>query len=164
MKKTLIQLIIFSAFTAFGQTTSSTFNAMLNVLLDHSVPAITVKDAASRQNQATFLDAREINEYKVSHLKDAIYIGYEDFSLNSVKNLKKEQEIIVYCSIGYRSEKIAEKLQDAGFVNVSNLYGGIFEWKNQANLIYDINGKTNRIHAYNAIWGIWLTSGDKVYE
>jgi len=33
----------------------------------------------------------------------------------------------VYCSLGIRSEVIAKKLKKAGYTNVFNLYGGIFE-------------------------------------
>jgi rhodanese-related sulfurtransferase len=52
------------------------------------------------------------------------------FSEEVVADLPREAPVIVYCSVGYRSEKIGEKLQKLGFQNVHNLYGGIFQWKN----------------------------------
>jgi len=56
-------------------------------------------------------------------------------------------------------------LEQAGFANVSNLYGGIFEWVNQGNPIVNEKGKvTETIHAYNEAWGVWLTKGVKVYD
>ncbi|MBC8047867.1 MAG: rhodanese-like domain-containing protein, partial [Fimbriimonadaceae bacterium] len=82
--------------------------------------------------------------------------------LGSISN---DEKIVVYCSVGYRSEKITEKLIAAGYTNVSNLYGGIFEWMNQENNIVDANGElTNKIHAYSKIWGVWLSEGEKVYN
>ena len=47
----------------------------------------------------------------------------------------------MYCSIGKRSEKVTQKLKKAGYNNVSNLYGGIFEWVNQGNEVVDTNNK-----------------------
>ncbi|MEL6718853.1 MAG: rhodanese-like domain-containing protein, partial [Bacteroidota bacterium] len=68
-----------------------------------------------------------------------------------------------YCSVGYRSEKISEQLLEAGFKDVSNLYGGIFEWKNQDHEVVDEKGATEKVHAYDRVWGFWLKEGKKVY-
>ena len=112
----------------------------------------------------TLLDAREPAEFGVSHIANAISIGYDQFNVGTVKNLDKNSKIVVYCSVGYRSEKIAEKLKKEGFAHVSNLYGGIFEWVNQGNPVIDSNGQfTKRVHGYSKSWGIWLNKGEKVY-
>ena len=51
-----------------------------------------------------------------------------------------------------------------GFTNVFNLVGGIFEWKNQGHAVYSTQNKiTEKVHAYNKTWGVWLTKGEKVY-
>ena len=50
-------------------------------------------------------------------------------------------------------------------MDVSNLYGGIFEWVNQENPVIDTTGnETKNIHAYNKTWGVWLNKGNKVYD
>lgn len=135
---------------------------MLNTLLDHSVPEISVDEAS--KNEVVFLDARQLEEYEVSRIRDATFVGFDDFNLNKVADIPKDAEIIVYCSVGYRSEKIAEKLIEEGYQNVQNLYGGIFEWVNQGNEVVDKQGTpTPKVHAYNRIWGIWLKEGEKVY-
>ncbi|MEM6698704.1 MAG: rhodanese-like domain-containing protein [Bacteroidota bacterium] len=139
------------------------YDKMLKTLLDHSVNEVSVKEAAALREEAVFLDAREPAEYKVSHIEDAKFIGYEYFSLANVKDIPKDKKIIVYCSVGYRSEKISEKLLEAGFKDVSNLYGGIFEWKNQDQEVVDEKGATEKVHAYDHIWGFWLKEGEKVY-
>ena len=87
-------------------------------------------DSANMSN-AVILDVREKDEFEVSRLKNAIWIGYDDFDISRIDSIDKEQEIIVYCSVGYRSSKIGEELIESGFKNVKNLYGGIFKWANE---------------------------------
>lgn len=138
---------------------------MLNGLLGRNVPEISVSDLDSVQHNVQLLDARERNEYEVSHLEDAQWVGYDDFDLERVANLPKDTAIVVYCSVGYRSEKVVEQLQAAGFTNVQNLYGGIFEWANEEKSVVDPKGEpTNKVHAFDRVWGVWLNKGKKVYK
>jgi hypothetical protein len=65
--------------------------------------------------------------------------------------------------VGARSEKITEELLKKGYSDVSNLYGGIFEWVNEGKPVYTNNRKTTKVHAYSMAWGIWLKQGEKVY-
>lgn len=146
------------------KVTSGSFNTLLKMMLKHNVKEITVPDVTPRKN-AIFLDAREKKEYDVSHIKNAVYVGYDNFNLAALKKVAKGAEIIVYCSIGKRSEQITQKLDKAGYTNVSNLYGGIFEWVNQGGEVVDVNNKrTNKVHAYGRFWGQWLDKGEKVYN
>lgn len=151
-------------FTA-AQVQSKSFRLMLNGLLDHSVPETTVLAAAADSTQTLFLDAREWREFEVSHLAGAVWVGYGDFDLLRVRNFSKNQKIVVYCSVGYRSEKISEKLLAAGFLNVQNLVGGIFEWKNRNLPVINTAGQpTENVHAFDRIWGVWLKKGKKIYN
>ena len=148
-----------------AQVDSRSFNILLKTMLKESVPTISVAELAKQKtDNIIFLDAREKKEYEVSHLKNARWIGYDDFELSRVSNVPKDKEIVIYCSIGVRSEKIGEKLQLAGYTNVKNLYGSIFEWVNEGNAVYDSsNNPTKKVHAYNMKWGVWLKKGVKVY-
>ena len=143
---------------------SGAYRLMLKKLLAHSVPEVDVKATSAQQEQLTFLDAREEAEFKVSHIKDAIWVGYDHFDSTKVMELPRNKKIVVYCSVGYRSEKITEKLQSYGFTHVSNLYGGVFEWVNQGHPVVNTEGKTEKIHAFDRIWGVWLRKGEKVYK
>ena len=59
----------------------------------------------------------------------------------------------MYCSLGIRSETVGEKLKAAGYTNVYNLYGGIFEWKNKDFTVLDAEEKeTNEVHTFNKYW------------
>lgn len=164
MRITLFVLLLFATTYTNGQVENKAFNLTLQALLSHSVKEITVTELA-KVKKVTLLDARAPAEYAISHLENALLVGYDDFNIENVKDLDKKTTIVVYCSVGYRSEKVAEKLKQAGFTNVSNLYGGIFEWINQGHKVVDSNEKeTNNVHAYNKTWGIWLSKGNKVYD
>lgn len=144
-------------------TTNKLYSAMLNGLLQESVPFVSV--AQLRQLPGpVLLDSREAPEFAVSHLRGARLVGYDNFSLATVRDLPKNAPIVVYCSVGGRSEKIGTQLQQAGFTNVRNLYGGIFEWVNEGQpVVTAANQPTDRVHAYSRTWGIWLQRGQPVY-
>jgi len=146
----------------FGQVRNKAFKTMLGGLLSHSVPEIDVQAAAEIRN-AIFLDARERVEYNVSRIDGALHIGYNHFDLNALEHLPRNTPVVVYCSVGYRSEKIAEKLVLNGFSSVYNLYGGIFEWVNQGRTVVCESGVTDRVHAFDKTWGVWLSKGTRVY-
>lgn len=139
-------------------------NAFLHILLSDNIPKISVMDAAMQLDTAIFLDTRTREEYAVSHIQGAEYVGYKDFDLSKMQGIDKEQKIIAYCSVGKRSDAISERLIKAGYRNVQNLYGGIFEWMNQGNKVVDNQNKpTDRIHAYNHFFAGWINRGNKVY-
>ena len=167
MKKTWIFtyfLVIGLFTTSFGQITSGAYRAVLKTLYKNDVPRISC-EAASKMKSAHFLDTRASPEFKVSHIFQARWVGYEEFSLDKVKDIDKGTPVVVYCSVGVRSEKVGRKLIEAGFTNVQNLYGSLFEWVNQGYPIVDMAGRpTNKVHAYSPAWGVWLNKGEKVYE
>lgn len=157
---TVVAAIVISV----AQVQKTSFNRMLKIMLSKSTPTIDVPQAALGANTYTFLDARERNEFEVSHIANARYVGVSEFKMSTVADLPKNKAIVVYCSIGKRSEDLTLKLQKAGFTNVKNLYGGIFEWVNQGHPVFDMNNKaTTKVHAYNKFWGKWLERGTKVY-
>ena len=134
----------------------------------HSVPYISVEQlkAIQQKDSEILFDAREPEEFQVSHLKNASYVGYKDFSAEEIQQQfpDKDQPIVVYCSLGVRSEKIGEKLQQLGYKNIQNLYGGIFEWKNNNYPVFTSENKeTNKVHAYSRRWSKWLKNAEKVY-
>ena len=104
----------------------NTLSGLLKKYNSEAIPYITVEELKQTKNGAILLDTREREEYNVSHLKNAIYTGYNHFNLDSVEKHipNKNNPIVVYCSLGVRSEKIGIKLKAAGYTNVKNLYGG----------------------------------------
>ena len=132
-----------------------------------SVPYIFVNELV-QEKEVILLDSREPKEYKVSHIKNAICVGYDNFNLKETLNKlpeNKETKIVVYCSLGIRSEDVAEQLKKDGYTNVYNLYGGIFEWKNQDKIVVNPkNNPTEKVHTFNKDWSKWLHKGIKVFE
>ncbi|WP_179021951.1 rhodanese-like domain-containing protein [Winogradskyella forsetii] len=164
MKTKITYILLF--FTALGFS-QETLTELLDRHNSESVPYISVQELAMPKTKATLLDAREAEEYNVSHLKDAIHVGYNDFDLQeTTKQLNdKHQTIVVYCSLGIRSENIAEQLEKAGYTNVFNLFGGIFEWKNNKFKVYNNEDEpTENVHAFSKTWSQWLLKGNKIYD
>lgn len=159
-------LVVIFAFLSFQAEAQKSLKKLLKTENTESVPYISVEELAMPKTNAILLDAREISEYEVSHLKDAICVGYDFFDLEKTSALikDKDQPIVVYCSLGIRSEDVAEKLKNAGYTNVKNLYGGIFEWKNKDRNVVNSRDKiTDSIHTFSKTWSKWLNKGIKVY-
>lgn len=165
MRTILLFLMLFSWFKPNAQTNSRAYKVMLEGMYKHTVPMVSCSELKKEQNEVVLLDTRAKREYEVSHLPEARWVGYEEFDLKKVENLPKDTPIVVYCTVGVRSERVGEKLKAAGYQNVRNLYGSIFEWVNQDNPVVDNQGKpTQKVHAYSRTWGVWLNKGEKVYE
>lgn len=128
------------------------------------MPKINVEKAAKNKAAYVFLDAREKEEYNVSHIENAIYIGEKKFNPASIMDIPKNANIVVYCSVGIRSDRIAKELISAGFKNAYNLFGGIFEWINEGYPVFNPGGyQTPYIHGYSKFWGAFVKSGYKIY-
>ena len=102
--KALIALIagMFTFLIAPAQVQSSTYDLMLEALLTHSVPEVSVSQVKEMKN-ITILDAREFNEYSVSHIKDALYVGYDRFDTDRLQSIDKNQKN--YCVLFSRLPK-----------------------------------------------------------
>jgi rhodanese-related sulfurtransferase len=128
----------------------------LKKMLKGSVPVISTDilfNSISCQLDWVLLDSRELAEFEISHLPNAKWVGHSDFSMLRVSHIPKNVKVVVYCSIGVRSENIADKLMGAGFSNVWNLYGGIFTWANEHKSLVKQNQKpTLVVHGYDQKW------------
>jgi len=100
------------------------------------------------------IDVREIEEYGVSHLQDALNL--QTVESISLRYPDRNEEIIVYCSVGYRSAKVASQLQNLGYNNVRNLSHSIFEWANKGYPLLNEEGGTEKAHPFNTAWGALL--------
>lgn len=162
----ILLLYIFVLFSTIGFS-QDTISELLKKHNSEHIPYISVEQLAMPKTVAVILDAREIKEYEVSHLKGALWVGYDNFDLDAIEKQipNKDQDIVVYCSLGIRSEVIAQKLNKVGYTNVKNLYGGIFEWKNKNFSVYNAQEKeTDSIHTFSKEWSKWLNNGIKFYE
>ena len=142
------------------QTVNPAFDKKISRTISFTVPTMSVQALKESTAKVYILDAREKEEYDISHIPNAQYIGYNQLENAVLTNIPKDGKIVLYCSIGYRSEKIGEKLRKKGFTNVHNLYGSIFEWVNQDYEVVDKNGQiTQKVHTYNKNWSQWVEEG-----
>lgn len=114
--------------------------------------------ADSTRRPPLLLDAREAEEYAVSHLPGAVRVP-PDLSADSLAAAlndqpdARERPVVVYCSVGYRSAGVAERLGEAGFRDVQNLEGSIFRWANEGRAVVRNGATVSEVHPYNAVWG-----------
>ncbi len=162
LKALILSLVVlFSVQTSFGQEL-----VWSNVLKDIrkrypdvnqlSTDSLAIWLADEDRRQPLLIDAREPAEYEMSHLAGAIQIDPETTDFSAFADLDKKTPIVVYCSVGYRSSKIADALTAEGFSNVSNLEGSIFTWANEGRPIVHDDTPTNTVHPYNKVWGMLL--------
>ncbi|MGB3775913.1 MAG: rhodanese-like domain-containing protein [Leeuwenhoekiella sp.] len=140
-------------------------DGLLKKYNNHSIPYISVEMLKMNQDNYVLLDTRKKEEYAVSHLADAIWVGEDmDDALIASLNLQSDQSIVVYCTVGIRSEKYGIQLKDLGYTHVNNLYGSIFAWKDAGFPVFDANNHTTeQVHVYSKMWGKYLKNGKKIY-
>lgn len=171
----LLPLLLFLTFASCVRAQDvpdrlSTGYAPLDQKLERLVTADSLAVSAHEANamkNALFLDARELNEYAISHLPGARLLGYDELDLGVVNDVDKDRPVVVYCTVGYRSERAAEKLRDAGFKQVYNLYGSLYAWKLAGLPLVDARGNTTeQLHTYNKKWGRFVPDsiGVKVWD
>jgi rhodanese-related sulfurtransferase len=166
MEKRKIIGVVF-LFVAFSTVAQSDYDNKLKSLYRNTVKTIQpaeVKALMAKGEKVILLDTRAPEEFNVSHLAGAQFLNYESYSTDNLKKIPANSKIIVYCSVGYRSERVGEKLLKLGYKNVFNIYGGIFEWKNEGlEVVNKLNHPTDSVHTYNKNWSKWLVKGVKVY-
>ena len=87
-------------------------NEVLDTYNDHSVEYIYGDQLAELNPAPLILDTREKEEYDISHLKNAIHVGFRKVNISKIEKLTRDKNttIVVYCSIGVRSERIGKQL------------------------------------------------------
>lgn len=141
------------------------------------VPSLSVAELADwlqHPDRPLLLDARTPAEYQVSHLPEAQLVPDDLDTLKQWQDLapsaqlegsnrppskhESQRAIVVYCSVGYRSAQLVDKLQKLDFKQVLNLEGSIFEWANSGYPVYRDGTVVQQVHPYNARWGKLLRS------
>jgi hydroxyacylglutathione hydrolase len=89
---------------------------------------IEVGDLAAQKNVVYILDVRSDTEYREGHITGAHHIFYGDLA-DHLDELPRDQDIVVQCASGVRSQIAASLLRKHDFTQVSNLRGGIEAWE-----------------------------------
>ncbi|MBT7227179.1 MAG: rhodanese-like domain-containing protein [Gammaproteobacteria bacterium] len=135
-----------------------------------SVKSVSTDQLRSRYEEAgeilpLVIDVREVDEFGVSHLGDALNLETAQAIVNMVAQrwLGKETEIVVYCSVGYRSAAVAADLQELGFTRVFNLEHSLFDWANKGYPMIDSSGSTDKVHPFNRAWSVLVDDSLHAY-
>ena len=99
------------------------------------------------KGEILFIDTRQEEEINVSKLPEAV--SDKEYFANS--DQYRDKTAVAYCTISYRSGKLAKKMAKKG-VTIYNLEGGILAWTLEGGKVYDAQGETKRIHVYGKKW------------
>lgn len=90
---------------------------------------ISVSDAAAKRDSGAFiLDVRQPDEWNEVHIPGATLIPLDQLA-SRVDELPRDQEIVVVCRSGNRSQAGRDVLLQAGFTQVTSMAGGVTQWK-----------------------------------
>jgi rhodanese-related sulfurtransferase len=125
------------------------------------VPGISTKDLArwlkdDSRPKPFLVDVRTPAEYAVSHLPGAHRIDPAVPTFQTLDQLPLDRPIVTYCSVGYRSAELAQRLIAAGRRNIYNMEGSIFQWANEGRPLERDGKPVDTVHPYNDNWGIML--------
>ncbi|MEA3351957.1 MAG: rhodanese-like domain-containing protein [Chloroflexota bacterium] len=91
---------------------------------------ISIDDAYQKyQNGAFVLDVRTQEKWNEHHISDATLIPLDDLT-SRINEVPKDQEIIIVCRSGNRSQVGLDILLEAGFEQVTYISGGLEAWIN----------------------------------
>ena len=155
--------------------TPESYDAYLDSLYRGTVPLMTPAELSNlmedEQADMLLLDIRTAAERSVSYIPGSRFIDFESFTMDELDGVPRTQQVVLYCAVGYRSERVGELILEAGFSEVYNLYGGIIEWHNQGLPTVVATGagrneveKSPVVHGYSSRWGIWVSRGEVLYD
>jgi rhodanese-related sulfurtransferase len=160
---------------AYASGGPESYDAYLETLYRGTVAVVSAEDLAARLllgEEIIVLDVRSRSERAVSAIPGSVFIDFDTFTVGEFAGIAGDDldtAIVAYCAVGYRSERVGEKLIEAGYRNVRHLYGGIIEWQNRGNEIErgpaHPDTEDALIHGYSPRWGKWVTAEELVvYE
>jgi rhodanese-related sulfurtransferase len=119
-------------------------------------PAEGMVEAGIPDPRYTFVDVRPNSERLVSRIPGSVSL--QEFRKGGISSANPAKTFVFYCTIGYRSSQVAQRLKD-GKLKVVNLRGGIIGWVHSGGQVVDSSGKeTKKVHVYGDKWNV-LPSG-----
>jgi len=83
------------------------------------------------QKGSTLIDVRTPEEYASGHIEGSTNSDYnnQEAFIPFLNSLDKNGAYLVYCRSGNRSAKAMKLMEEKGFINITNLSGGIIAWQ-----------------------------------
>lgn len=121
MKPKFLSLLLvpFLFLSCQGQTTEAV----------HTVDVKSYAEKLKANENRQLLDVRTPEEYNSGHIDNAVNVNWNgDNFVAEASKYDKSKPIFVYCKVGGRSAKAADKLAELGFKEIYNLDGGVMKW------------------------------------
>jgi rhodanese-related sulfurtransferase len=89
-----------------------------------------LEELLTKDKTVQLIDVRTPGEFSQGYIKGSRLFDYSsaDF-IKKLNTLDKSMPVAVYCAVGGRSGKTAQKLKELGFKNIYDFPGGMTEWK-----------------------------------
>ena len=100
------------------------------VAADAAVDAVELKQKLDRGDKFTLIDVREPHEYQIGRIPGARLIPLGELSKH-LNEFDPNEELVMHCKSGARSQKAVDLLKQHGFRNVRNMTGGITAWSDK---------------------------------
>ena len=120
------------------------------------VPQLTTGRLAELLDEdadVVLLDARSEKEFETSHLQGAVRATSVRVARRKLAQHGGKPTVVVYCSVGYRSSRLAQRLGSRGVEKVFNLEGSLFKWANEGRPIYRGSKPVQIVHPFDPEWG-----------
>ena len=91
--------------------------------LSEGISPVTLFEELKSDTPPVVIDVRTKREYSDGHLDTALNIPLDDLR-ERIDEIPQNDPVVVHCQAGYRSYVAQQILQNHGWTNVRNLYGG----------------------------------------
>lgn len=127
MKKLLLILFAITVFLSMFSACTMPWNEKSEGYTQISYEE--AKKMIDEQKNIIILDVRTKEEFEGGYIKGAVLFPSQEVNEETAaqKLPDKEKTILIYCSSGGRSKKVAQQLADMGYTNIYE-FGGINSW------------------------------------
>ena len=91
------------------------------------ISVFTLNEKIKMGQRPTIIDVREKDELDIVSMDEARHIPMAEIPTR-MRELERDDELIVMCKSGGRSARVCRYLEQNGYSNVVNLSGGILSW------------------------------------
>ena len=122
-----------------------------------------LKEYFDEEKKVYLLDLRDSKAYQVSHIEKSRNIEFDNFNSEKIWMIPKRSKVVLYCTMGEYSVKVARYLSYLGCKDVSVLHLSIVGWANAGYTLYDGgNHPTNRVMVDNRNQAASLKKGKAI--
>jgi rhodanese-related sulfurtransferase len=90
------------------------------------------RQALEEDKEIVLIDVRTDGEHRQGHIPNSLHIDLFSADIASrIDALEKDKTYFLYCRSGARSANVCSMMGQMGFTKLSNLFGGLFDWRGE---------------------------------